>query len=279
MYTSDGSPRVGFTSEKLLVERLPIPESDCEAMLLTFNVPERLNPMDWEVFNALEAAVLEGEADPQVRTIMITGAGRAFSAGGDLKDYIKLQRDPIEYPKFLADAHRTFLTIRTMGTPFISLVNGVTAAGGLELILFSDWAYAAESSRIGDMHVNFGMMGGGGDLSLLPRAIHPAKARELVLTGRLLPAQEAFDWGIVNKVVPDAELLDTGLATCSELANKSPLALKNAKHVMNGIYGSSVEAMLRYEYSMCCRYVLTADDPQEGLAAFAEKREPKYAGR
>jgi enoyl-CoA hydratase len=268
-----------FRSPKLLVERRPIPESSAQAMLLTFNAPEHLNPMDWEVFNALEAAVLEGDADPEVRTILITGAGRAFSAGGDLKDYIELQRDPVEYPKFLTDAHRTFQTIRTMGTPFISLVNGVTAAGGLELILFSDWAYAGESARIGDLHLNFGMMGGGGNLSLLPRTIHPAKARELILTGRLLSAQESFEWGIVNKVVPDDELLEAGLATASELARKSPLAIKNAKQVMTTIYGVSVEASLRYEHSMCCRYVLTADDPQEGLRAFAEKRSPNFTGR
>ena len=161
-------------SPKLLVERRELPTPGTEAMLLTLNVPEHLNPLGWEVFNALEAAVLEGDADPNVRVILVTGAGRAFSAGGDLKDYVELQRDPVEYPRFLEDAHRTFLTIRNMSTPFISLVNGVAAAGDLELILFSDWAYAADSARIGDLHLNFGMHGGGGVLALLPRSISPA---------------------------------------------------------------------------------------------------------
>jgi enoyl-CoA hydratase/carnithine racemase len=271
----------GAVQGKLLVERRALPEPDAVALLLTMNQPEHLNPLDWDTFRLLEAALHEGDADPQVRMILITGAGRAFSAGGDLHAYQKLQRDPVEFPKFLEDAHRTFLFIRSMSTPVVSLVNGVTAAGGLELALFSDWAYAADTAKIGDSHLTFGMMGGGGVLTLLPRAIHPAKARELVLSGRMLSAQEAFDWDIVNRIVPADELLEAGLEVVSELARKSPLAVRLAKHVMNGVTadGSSFESGLQYEHAQATRYCLTSEDAQEGLRAFAEKRAPSFVGR
>ncbi|HEY2716688.1 MAG TPA: enoyl-CoA hydratase/isomerase family protein [Solirubrobacterales bacterium] len=266
---------------KIRVEQIELEEEGTRATLVTLNQPDALNPLDWDVFRGLEAALQEAEAEPAVRTVLVTGAGRAFSAGGDLKGYLELQRDRLEYPRFLTDAHRTLASIRRMKTPVVSLVNGVTVAGGLELTLFSDWAYAAESARIGDSHLTFGMPGGGGVLTLLPRSIHPAKARELVLTGRLLSAEEAREWGIVNRVLPDDELLDAGLELANSVARKSPLAIAQAKHVMNEVNGdgSSFDSGLRYEKSMTIHYCLTSDDAQEGLRAFAEKRRPKFAGR
>lgn len=265
---------------KILAERIALEETGTEATLITLNEPDHLNPLDWDVFRGLELALQEAEAAESVRTVLITGAGRAFSAGGDLKGYMELQRDKLEYPRFLTDAHRTLSSIRKMKTPVISLVNGVTVAGGLELTIFSDWAYAAESARIGDSHLTFGMPGGGGVLTLLPRSIHPAKARELVLTGRLLSAQEACDWGIVNRVVPDEELIDAGIELANGIAKKSTLAISQTKHIMNEVNndGSSFESGLLYEKSMTIHYCLTADDAQEGLKAFAEKRSPKFSG-
>jgi enoyl-CoA hydratase/carnithine racemase len=265
---------------KILVERIALEEEGTAAALVTLNQPDSLNPLDWDVFRGLELALQEAEAEESVRTVLITGAGRAFSAGGDLKGYMELQADKIEYPRFLGDAHRTLSSIRKMRTPVIALVNGVTVAGGLELTIFSDWAYAAESARIGDSHLTFGMPGGGGVLTLLPRSIHPAKARELVLTGRLLSAQEACEWGIVNRVVPDAELIDAGIELANGIAKKSTYAIAQTKHIMNEVNndGSSFESGLAYERSMTIHYCLTADDAREGLAAFAEKRAPKFSG-
>ena len=112
-------------------------------------------------------------------------------------------------------------------------MNGVTAAGGLELLLNCDFAIVARSARIGDAHLNFGQMGGGGVLTLLPRAIGRARAAELVFTGRFLDADEAADWGLVNRVVDDDALLAAGAELVAEFATKSPLAMANAKDVMN----------------------------------------------
>ena len=146
--------------------------------------------------------------------MLITGRGRAFSAGGDLKSYRTLQRDPIEFPMFLEDLHRTFSGIKLMKKPVVSLVNGITAAGGLELLLSCDFAIAASSARIGDAHLAFGQMGGGGVLTLLPRSIGPAKARELIFSARYLSAAQSESWGIVNRVVSDGKLLADRPGVC-----------------------------------------------------------------
>ncbi len=251
------------------------------AAIITLNRPEQLNPIDWAMVTRLEEALTALDADDSVRAVLVTGRGRAFSAGGDLKSYVALQADPVAFPAFLEDLHRTFHMISRMRKPVVALVNGVTAAGGLELILSCDFAYAAESARISDGHLAYGQMGGGGVLTLLPRAIGPARARELVFSGRWLSAAEALEWGIVTRVVPDGELLAAGLEFATAAAERSPLALANAKFVMNTAWsdGTGVEAGLRLERERNAYYCLNSEDAREGLQAFQEKRRPLFRGR
>ncbi|MHB8463473.1 MAG: enoyl-CoA hydratase/isomerase family protein [Acidimicrobiales bacterium] len=251
------------------------------AGLITLDRPAQLNPIDSAVLAGLDAAVDALVADPSVRAILITGAGRAFSAGGDLKAYIELQTDPVAFPAFVTELHRVFGRLREIPVPVIALVNGVTAAGGLELLLNCDVALAAQSAQIGDGHLNFGMMGGGGVLTLLRRFVGIQRARELMLSGRLLGADEAASWGLVSRVVPDDRLLDAGQALAADIAAKSPLAVANAKEVMHAIWasGDSVDAGLRLERERNAFYCLTSSDAREGLAAFAEKRPPRFTGR
>jgi enoyl-CoA hydratase/carnithine racemase len=251
------------------------------AALVRLNRPEQLNPIDAATLGALDAVLDDILADAGLRVILVTGAGRAFSAGGDLKSYISLQRDPVMFPRFLQDLHRIFGRLRTAPVPVIALVNGVTAAGGLELILNCDFALAARSARIGDGHLNFGQMGGGGVLTLLPRAIGRARAAELIFTGRFLDAAEAADWGLVNRVVDDDALHTEGLALARDIAAKSTLALANAKEVLHAVWAdnASVDNGLRLERERDAFYCLTADDAREGLSAFAEKRPPRFTGR
>jgi enoyl-CoA hydratase/carnithine racemase len=265
----------------VLLERRRLGRGRPVAALVTLNRPDQLNPIDTHVLAALDRRLDEVAADPDVRAVMVTGAGRAFSAGGDLKGYQALQRDPVAFPRFVADLHRTFGRLRSMAVPSIALVNGVAVAGGLELLLNCDVVFASTSARIGDGHLNFGQMGGGGVLTLLWRVVGRARANELVLSGRLLPAAEAAEWGLVNRVVADDELVDVGLAFAREVAAKSPLAVANAKQVMHDLWadGGGVDAGLRYELERDAFYCLTSHDAPEGLAAFAEKRKPRFTGR
>jgi enoyl-CoA hydratase len=251
------------------------------AVLLRLNRPVDLNPIDSDLLAALDTALDEVDADRTVRAVLLTGAGRAFSAGGDMKKYQKLQRDPVRFPKFVADLHRIFGRLRELPVPAVALVNGVAVAGGLELILNCDFAIAGRSARIGDGHLNFGQMGGGGVLTLLPRMIGRARAAELVFSGRLLSAEEAVEWGLVSRVVDDDQLVPAGLEVARGVLEKSPLAVANAKRVMNQLWAENggVDAGLRYELEADAFYCLTSEDAPEGLAAFAEKRRPRFRGR
>lgn len=266
--------------ELVRVDVRPIGEKGSVATL-TLNRPDQLNAITWDMIRALDAAITSVARTKDVRAVLVTGAGRAFSAGGDLKAYRRLQRDPVGFPRFVAELHATFGRLRTLPVPVIAVINGVTAAGGLELALNCDIAMVAQSARIGDCHLNFGQMGGGGVLTLLPRFVGIARAAELVLSGRLLTAHEALEWGLVSRVVPDEQLTDAALGLVEEIARKSPLAVANAKYVMTSVWSesASIRAGLRLELERNAVYCLTSEDAPEGLAAFAERRDPEFLGR
>jgi enoyl-CoA hydratase len=282
---SDHSGTTTGVDVSTAVERELLPLSSgrpgAEAAVLRLNRPAQLNAIDSDMLAALDGALDAVAASPTVRVVLVTGNGRAFSAGGDLKGYLELQQDAVRFPAFVAELHRVFGRLRTLAVPVVALVNGVTVAGGLELLLNCDFAYAAESARIGDGHLRFGQMGGGGVLTLLPRVVGMQRATELVLSGRLLSAAEAAHWGIVSRVVPDGSLLEAGLAFGEEVAAKSPLAVANAKTVMNTVWSQQMtdEAGLALELQTDVYYCLTSHDAPEGLRAFAEKRAPRFEGR
>jgi enoyl-CoA hydratase/carnithine racemase len=270
-----------MTDASVVREKHLLGGDDAAAVVLRLNRPDQLNPIDAGVLSTLDGLIDEIEGDPAVRAVLVTGTGRAFSAGGDMKAYVSLQQDPVAFPRFVADLQRILGRFRDLTVPVVALVNGLTAAGGLELLLNCDFAIAAASARIGDAHLNFGQMGGGGVLTLLPRTIGRARAAELIFSGTFLSASEALQWGLVSRSVPDDELLPSGLSFAAEVAAKSPLAVANAKRVMNRLWADNggVDAGLRYEAEVDAYYCLTSHDAPEGLAAFAEKRTPRFTGR
>ncbi len=268
-------------------ERAPVRVDELEvapgrvAAVVTLDRPESLNAIDWPMLRALDAALDGFAGSAPLCTVLVTGEGRAFSAGGDLKSYLALQRDPVMFPRFVADIHRVFGRFRELPVPVIGLVNGVTAAGGLELLLNCDIVIAARSARIGDGHLNFGQMGGGGVLTLLPRVIGLQRAADLVFTGRFLSGEEAVEYGLALRCVDDDALLEAGLDLARQVAAKSPLAVANAKAVMQDLWctNGDVASGLRLERERDAYYCLTSDDAPEGLRAFAEKRPPRFTGR
>lgn len=256
-------------------------QQHARAAILYLNRPEALNALSWELVMDLERKLIAADDDDRVCAVLITGRGRGFSAGGDLKAYLDIQADAARFDAFLRDFHRAFAYIRSMSKPVVALVNGVTAAGGLELLLACDFAYAAESAKIGDLHLNYGQIGGGGSLALLPRAIGPNRARELILSARLLSAAEACEWGLVVRVFPDDELLRAGIEFADGVAARSPAGVRMAKAVLNrGMSdGTGIDQALRLEADAASLYSASLPDSMEGLRAFSERRQPNFPGR
>lgn len=271
------------SSEGTLVEAeaVELTSSGVVVAVLWLNRPDVLNPLGLELITAVGKALEVADADDRVCAVLISGRGRAFSAGGDLKAYVAMQQDPLVWGDFMDRCLAVMTAIHLMKKPVVALVNGVAVAGGLELLVACDFAYAAESAQIGDGHLNYGQMGGAGVLTHLPRIIGPVRARELLFSARLLSAAEACDWGLVNRVLPDDELLDAGLEFAAGVAKRSPAAVARMKFAMNVGWadGTGVHAALQFERQAAELYCLTLPDSAEGLTAFAEKREPQFPGR
>jgi enoyl-CoA hydratase/carnithine racemase len=265
--------------ELVLAEKISLKMSDQYLGLVTFNRPKEMNPLNWAMVKKLKAVIEGFSSSKGIRVIAFTGAGKAFSAGGDLKAYQKLYRDEEAFRGFLGDFRALNDTIASAKQPVIALVNGHCVAGGLELMLACDFAYAGRSAKIGDGHSNFGQVGGAGSNVRLPRSILPPKARELLFTGKLLSADEACEWGLVNKVVPDDQLMDAGLEFANMVASKSPLGIGIIKEVCNSGLEMRLEDALHLEIEKVVHYCTHNRDSHEGLVAFSEKRQPKFEGR
>lgn len=248
-------------------------ESGDSATTITLNRPDKLNPLDWATVQELKAAILDlGEGPP----VLLTGAGRAFCAGGDLAGYVSLYQRPEEFRQFLLDLRDMLLAIEASGRLFIAVVNGSCAAGGLELLLACDLVLAANEAQIGDAHLNFGQLPGAGGSQRLPRAIGALRAKQLMFTGKFLSGQEALAIGLVNEAVPAVRLMAHARALAASLSCNSPSGLRGAKHLVNKGLQLPLAAALDFEIEYVHRYATTDADATEGLRAFAEKRKPSY---
>jgi enoyl-CoA hydratase len=245
--------------------------------VLTLNRPEHRNPLDHDTLRALIAAI-DRIVVEATRVVVITGAGSAFSAGGDLKKYQELYRDGDRFDRFLDDF--AALCDRLEGGPFVSIamVNGTCVAGGLELVLACDLVVMAHDAKIGDGHLRFGQLPGGGGSQRLVRAIGPARARAWILSGRLYSADEAAASGLVSDVWPRAELEARTLELASMISAHSPLAVRRARELLAIADSETLPDRLEQERRVVHDYATSSFDATEGLMAFAEKRPARYRG-
>ncbi|OGK77518.1 MAG: hypothetical protein A2X52_14485 [Candidatus Rokubacteria bacterium GWC2_70_16] len=252
-------------------------EHDERRALLTLNRPEKMNPLDWSTVKELRTAVAAIEADPAVRVVIVTGAGRAFSAGGDLEGYLTLYREPDRFRAFLDDFFLLLEAIEHSPRIYLAAVNGFCVAGGLEVMLACDLAIAAETARIGDGHLTFGQLPGAGGSQRLPRAIGAMRARYLMLTGNLVDGREAERIGLVAEAVPDERLRARADELVRELLAKSPAGLRGVKYLVNRGLEGSLASGLALELAYVHNYATTEADATEGLVAFKEKRPPRFS--
>jgi enoyl-CoA hydratase len=258
------------------MQRNILVEREAGLALVTLNRAEKMNPLDGATVRELRGVAADLERDAEVAVVVITGAGRAFSAGGDLTGYVKLYRSPGEFRAFLQDFHDLLAALEASEKIYIAAVNGFCVAGGLELMLACDVVVAAEGAQIGDGHLNFGQLPGAGGSQRLPRAIGVLRAKRLMLSGELLPARECERIGLVGEAVPDAQLMERAREIATSLLAKSRSGVKGMKHLVNAGMQGSLEAGLALEMDYVHRYATTDPDATEGLLAFAEKRKAVY---
>ncbi|MGH3058769.1 MAG: enoyl-CoA hydratase-related protein [Gaiellaceae bacterium] len=247
------------------------------AAIVTVDRPEAMNALDLEHLEALRDRLAELAADDEARTVVLTGAGeKAFVAGADIKYMQGL--DVLGARRWGELGHECGNLLETMPKPTVAALNGFALGGGCELALACDLRLASTNARLGQPEINLGVLPGWGGSLRLARATTLGFAKELVLTGRQVGAEEALERGLVNAVHEPGELMEKTLELCRELAAKSPVALAYAKEAVNLALQGDHRANLATEARLFAMLFAT-EDQQEGMAAFAEKRTPEFRGR
>jgi len=244
---------------------------------LRLNRPKALNALDPATLRALAGALDRVADDHDTRAVVITGAGeKAFCAGADIAAMAAMA--PTEGHGYSRLGHDVLGRIDDLDVPVVAAVNGVALGGGLELVLACDFAIAGERARLGLPEITLGLIPGFGGTQRLVRRIGLARARELIYLGTMVGAADGLRLGIVDRVVPDERLADEVAAFATELAKRSPVALRQAKRATRAAVESALEAGLRLEIEAFAA-TFASEDRVEGLRAFLEKRPAQWKGR
>lgn len=258
--------------DTLIVERV------AAVAVLSLNRPEVMNAISVQMRSELRQALEALRRDPEIGAAVLTGTGdKAFSAGMDLREFAKLNADlPVaEMRRYRWEQGEG---IAAFDKPLIGAVNGLAVGGGVELSLLCDLVYAAEGASFAFAEVKRGLMPGNGGTQRLSRRIGEARALEMILTGRTVDAAEALRIGLVEYVVPRAELIDRALATAKLMASNAPVAVRSAKAAIQRGAHLGLQDGLRLEQDLAA-FLYTTEDAQEGPRAFLEKRVPHWRGR
>jgi enoyl-CoA hydratase len=245
-----------------------------EIALLTINRPKALNALNRELVENLARMLRDVRHDTAIRVLIVTGAGdRAFVAGADIAAMSEMTAiDGLEFSRL---GHRVMQTIEDLPIPVIAAVNGFALGGGLELAMACDLIIASEKARFGQPEINLALIPGFGGTQRLPHRIGHARARELIMTGEMIDAKTALEWGLLNKVVAPEQLLAEARKLAEKLASKSGIALRQAKAALRASFTMEEDAGLRFEQS-AFGLAFASADRVEGTKAFVEKRDPKW---
>ena len=246
---------------------------DGSIAIITLSRPERLNAFNAEMFMEVGRAAEVVSKDPDIRVVVFTGEGRAFSSGADLSDLaegrIDIRDDSFELR--IREAQKAFDLVEAIPKTTIAAINGHAVGAGLQLALACDFRVAVTGAKVGLPDVKNGFIPGLGATTRLPKLIGLARAKELIMTGDLIPSEKAFEMGLVHQLVTREELDQAVGALCSKLLSRAPLALAAAKELLNS------EAGLDQAAAIQARLFGTAD-VTEGINAFLQKRSPKFTG-
>ncbi len=258
-----------MTTPRILIER------DGTIVTLTLNRADKLNAIDGAMLDALDEVLTRLEADRDCRAMIVTGAGRAFCAGADIKEWTALT--PQEFgPGWGLRGHRLFDRLAGLAPPVIAAINGIAFGGGLELALCADLRIAAAEARLGLPEVTIAALPGWGGTQRLPRLIGPGRAKQMILTGQPIDAAGALAFGLVTEVVAADALMARARDVARQIAANAPLAVQAAKRLIDAALPTSPAATLEMPASMACG---ATADATEGRQSFLERRPPRYQGR
>jgi enoyl-CoA hydratase len=242
---------------------------------ITLNRPDKLNALNREVFAELGRALDRLEASSAVSVGVLHGAGRAFAAGADIEDYVDISVH--DYRAFMDVGRAVTDRVASLRTPVIAAVQGFALGGGFELVLACDLVIAADNARFGLPESKLGLVPGGGATQRLPRLVGRLRATELMITGRFLTADEALAWGVVNRVVPKGELIAGAEELAAAVVAQAPEAVSVIKRIVREGADAPLATALSLEQDATARLIVGADG-REGIAAFIEKRAPRFGG-
>jgi enoyl-CoA hydratase/carnithine racemase len=253
---------------------------DGAVLTLTLNRPEKLNALSTALAEALLAAFEAASRDETVRCVVLTGAGRAFCAGGDLGELADARRRNAghELEGLLRAGHGLVLAIRDLPVPVLASVNGAAAGAGMNLALACDLRIAAETAMFGQNFARIGLFPDFGGTHLLPRLVGSAVAAELMITGEMISAAEALRIGAVNRVVPAEKLAEETRAYAQRVADAPPVTARAVKRVLAGAEREALRSALEFEVRQQAACFQSADS-LEGMNAFFEKRKPEFRGK
>ncbi len=244
--------------------------------LITFNRPDKLNAMNTGIVLRLIELFKQIDRSSQVQAVVLTGAGRAFVAGADIGEYS--QQDVQGFVEYQTMSRGMFEGIEFNRRPFIAAVNGYALGGGFELVLSCDLVVASRTAKMGLPEIQLGLLPGGGGTQKLGRIIGRNKAKEFLMTGRFMTAEEGYQLGIVNRVTEPDTTLEEALKLAQEIAGKAAIAVREAKRLVNHGLEAPLDVMLSFEGSVLANLFQTAD-AHEGIQAFVEKRQPHFGGK
>jgi enoyl-CoA hydratase len=248
-----------------------------EIGILTINRPKALNALNIETLKEIQRAVQEAKDHPELRGLIVTGSGeKAFVAGADITEMKGM--NSLEALEFSRLGHATLEMLQDFDRPVIAAVNGFALGGGTEIALACDFIYASENAKFGLPEVTLGIFPGFGGTQRLPRLIGKGRAKELIFTGKMVGAREAFELGIVNRVVPQPSLMEEAKKVAGQIAANGAVGVRLAKMLVDSGFNIDLdEACLLESHAFGIGFA--TEDQKEGMTAFVEKRKPNFKGR
>lgn len=256
-------------------EELILVETHDRVGVVRLNRPKALNALSNEVIAQVAEQMRQFDADDNIAVIVLTGSEKAFAAGADIRAMKDWDFSDVYGADYLGGDWQDLARIRK---PIIAAVSGYALGGGCELAMLCDMIIAADSAKFGQPEINLGVIPGYGGTQRLTRAVGKAKAMDLVLTGRMIDAKDAEEWGLVSRVVPTEDLMEETLKVAQSIASKSLISVLAAKESVNRAYESTLAEGLLFERRLF-HGLFATEDQKEGMNAFVEKRSPKFKHR